>query len=127
MRATSCGAEVSGTAAGEGLLHPAVDDGQGAGSVQVVGQVPADAVQDRLGRRAGRLRHRLPPPGEPRLAGREVRLGPGPVAAVVVREQGEPQRHRVAARRGAVPRRRPGCPRDFDIFSPSSPTIPACT
>ena len=39
-----------------GLLDPPVDDGQGAGSVQVVGQAPAHPVQDGVGRRPGRPR-----------------------------------------------------------------------
>ena len=55
--------------------------------------------------RATASRHRASrPPPAVRSA-----VGPGPVAAVVVGQQREPHRHRVAARRGAVPRRTPGC------------------
>ena len=40
-------------------------------------------------------------------------------AAVVVAQQGQPDRHRVDLAVAQRPRRRPGCPCDFDIFSPS--------
>ena len=56
--------------------------------------------------------------GQALLGGRQVGVGPLPVGAVVVREQGQPDRHRVDARLRAAGRRAPGCPCDFDIFSP---------
>ena len=72
------------------------------------------------GRRAGAQRQGAAPGGRAvSTASQSSVVGPLPVAAVVVAQQRQPDRHRVDARCCAARRRRRGCPCDFDIFSPS--------
>ena len=77
---------------------PGVDRGQRGRGVEVVGQRPPRVHRPGPRHPPWRRGHRGPPGGEPgRLGRHEVAVGPLPVAAVVVGEQRQPDRHRVHA------------------------------
>ena len=97
--------------------------------VEVVGQrAPARRPAPRSRRRPGRRATARPASAPAASCGlRQVGVGPLPVVAVVVRQQRQPDRHRVDAVAAQPRDEAPGCPGTCYIFSPSSPTMPACT
>ena len=99
MRETSSGGAGVVPALGLRLGGPGVDDGQGARGVEVVGERRADLARAR--RPAGPSgRETAARQRASRCCGpQQVGAGPLPVGAVVVREQRQPDRHRVDARR----------------------------
>ena len=110
-----------------GLGDPAVDRGESAGRVEVVGEVTAHRLDRVVGRRAARPGRRRPAsgpaaprrrPGRPRST--TSRCGSGAPSSA--------SRTAIGSRPSARSREtNTRLPLDLDIFSPSSPTMPACT
>ena len=98
-----------------------------AGASRSSARAARTAATTRVGVQPGVQPDGLAPGGQP-LDGRgQDVVGPHPVVAVVLGEQGQPDRHRVDARPRGASETRTRLPLDFDIFSPSRPTIPLCT
>ena len=111
-----------------GSRRPSLDRGDRGGASRSSASAASTALDDRCGvgarRRGASARRHW---SSVSTAVPELGVGPLPVAAVVVAQQRQPDRHRVDAAVAAARRRRPGCPATSTSSRRRRPTIPAWT